>query len=192
MAVPPGSPPRWSCRPPVQGHERIESGFDDRLHLRCRKRRSASRSRERIPRRSSLAVDSTPGAWGLPALVTSAPAGHLLIRHRGGSILRQYVHEVRPRLKPQRAFVRMEPKPGERFEADWGHFDSLDYQGDQRKLYAFALVDGYSRMQYLEFTHSQSFGTFVRRHVHAFQRRTALPVKSGMTTWPPPSPNMMG
>ena len=49
--------------------------------------------------------------------------------------------------KPQRAFVRMEPKPGERFEVDWGHFESLDYQGDQRKLYAFALVDGHSRMQ---------------------------------------------
>ncbi len=27
----------------------------------------------------------------------------------GGSILRHYVHEVRPQLKPQRAFVRMEP-----------------------------------------------------------------------------------
>jgi hypothetical protein len=63
----------------------------------------------------------------------------------------------------------MEPKPGERFEVDWGHFESLDYQGDQRKLYAFALVDGHSRMQYLEFTHSQSFETFVRCHVHAFQ-----------------------
>ena len=45
----------------------------------------------------------------------------------GASILRQYVHEVRPQLKPQRAFVRMEPKPGERFEADWGHFESLRY-----------------------------------------------------------------
>ena len=92
----------------------------------------------------------------------------------GGSILRQYVHEVRPHLKPQRAFVRMEPKPGERFEADWGHFDSLDYQGDQRKLYAFALVDGHSRMQYLEFTHSQSFETFVRCHVHAFQKLNGI------------------
>ena len=87
----------------------------------------------------------------------------------GGSILRQYVHEVRPQLKPQRAFVRMEPKPGERFEADWGHFEWLDYQGDQRKLYAFALVEGHSRMLYLEFTHSQSFETFVRCHIHAFQ-----------------------
>jgi hypothetical protein len=52
----------------------------------------------------------------------------------GGSILRHYVHEVRPQSKPQRAFVRMEPKPGERFEVDWGHFESLGYQGDQRKL----------------------------------------------------------
>src|SRR5260370_27674307 len=68
----------------------------------------------------------------------------------------------------------MEPKPGERFEADWGHFESLDYQGDQRKLYAFALVDGHSRMQYLEFTHSQSFETFVRCHVHAFQKLNGI------------------
>src|SRR5260370_34429430 len=50
----------------------------------------------------------------------------------GGSILRQYVHEVRPQLKPQRAIVRMEPNPRERFEADWGHFESLDYHGYQR------------------------------------------------------------
>jgi transposase len=92
----------------------------------------------------------------------------------GSSILRQYVHEVRPLLKPQRAFVRMEPKPGERFEVDWGHFESLDYQGDQRKLYAFAMVDGHSRMQYLEFTHSQSFETFVRCHIHAFQKLNGI------------------
>jgi len=55
----------------------------------------------------------------------------------------------------------MEPKPGERFEADWGHFEWLDYQGDQRKLYAFALVDG-TADAVSEFTHSQSFETFVR------------------------------
>jgi len=45
---------------------------------------------------------------------------------------------------------------------------SLDYSGDQRKLYAFALVDAHSRMLYVEFTHSQSFDTFVRCHIHAF------------------------
>ena len=63
----------------------------------------------------------------------------------------------------------MEPTPGERFEVDWGHFGSLDYNGAPRKLYAFCLVDGHSRKMYLEFTHSQSFETFVRCHIHAFQ-----------------------
>jgi transposase len=89
--------------------------------------------------------------------------------YRGGhSILREYVHTFRPQLKPNRAFLRMEPPPGERFEVDWGHFGALDYAADKRKLYAFALVEAHSRMLYLEFTHSQSFETFVRCHVHAF------------------------
>jgi transposase len=88
--------------------------------------------------------------------------------HGGHTILREYVHTARPHLKPNRAFLRMEPPPGERFEVDWGHFGVLDYSGDKRKLYAFALVEAHSRMLYLEFTHSQTFETFVRCHVHAF------------------------
>src|ERR1043166_2325891 len=89
--------------------------------------------------------------------------------YRGGhTILRQYVHTARPESKPGRAFLRMEPPPGERFEVDWGHFGVLDYTGDKRKLYAFALVEAHSRMLYVEFTHSQSFETFVRCHRHAF------------------------
>jgi len=84
------------------------------------------------------------------------------------TILREYVRATRPARKPPRAFLRMEPPAGERFEADWGHFGVLDYVGDKRKLYAFALVEAHSRMLYLEFTHSQSFETFARCHVHAF------------------------
>jgi transposase len=86
----------------------------------------------------------------------------------GPTILRDYLHSVRPQSKPSRAFIRMEPAPGERFEVDWGHFGALDYSGDKRKLYAFALVEAHSRMLYLEFTYSQSFETFVRCHMHAF------------------------
>ena len=86
----------------------------------------------------------------------------------GPTILRDYLKQVRPQAKPTRAFLRMEPPPGERFEVDWGHFGALEYGGDKRKLYAFALVEAHSRMLYLEFTHSQSFETFVRCHIHAF------------------------
>jgi len=85
----------------------------------------------------------------------------------GHSIVREYVRNARPQA-PKRAFVRMEPLAGERFEVDWGHFGTLNYSGDSRKLYAFALVDAHSRALYVEFTHSQSFGTFARCHVHAF------------------------
>jgi len=70
----------------------------------------------------------------------------------GHSILREYVRNVRPHIAPKRAFVRMEPLAGERFEVDWGHFGALSYAGDMRKLYAFALVDAHSRMLYVEFT----------------------------------------
>jgi transposase len=86
----------------------------------------------------------------------------------GHTILRDYIHKVRRQPQPQRAFVRLEPEAGERFEVDGGHFGALDYQGDKRKLYAFALVDAHSRMSFLEFTHSQSFETFVRCPIHAF------------------------
>jgi transposase len=85
----------------------------------------------------------------------------------GHSIVRQYVRGARPE-PPKRAFVRMEPPAGERFEVDWGHFGALSYSGDSRKLYAFTLVDAHSRTLYVEFTHSQSFGTFARCHTHAF------------------------
>ena len=40
----------------------------------------------------------------------------------GHTILRDYVHNVRPQPQPKRACVRMEPEAGERFEVDWGHF----------------------------------------------------------------------
>jgi len=105
----------------------------------------------------------------------SAPAGVLDQRLRaagytgGHTILKDYLRAVRPDSTPRRAYVRLEPPPGERFEIDWGHFGSLVYNRHPRKLYAFCLVEAHSRKMFLEFTHSQSFSTFVRCHLHAFQ-----------------------
>jgi transposase len=92
----------------------------------------------------------------------------------GLSILKDYLHAVRTETATQRAYVRMEPGAGERFEIDWGHFGALFYQGHARKLYAFCLVEGHSRKLFVEFTHSQSFETFVRCHIHAFQSMTGI------------------
>jgi len=40
-------------------------------------------------------------------------------------------------------------------QVDWGHFDALSYGATKRKLYALAVIESYSRMLYVQFTHSQ-------------------------------------
>ncbi len=85
------------------------------------------------------------------------------------TILRRYLRTLRKIARVPRAFIRVESSPGDCFEVDWGHFGVLDYQGDKRKLYAFCLVECHSRRLYVEFTHSQSFETFMRCHIHAFR-----------------------
>lgn len=87
----------------------------------------------------------------------------------GETIIKDYLRSLRAESKARRAYVRLEPGPGERFDIDWGHFGSLLYNGAARKLYAFCLVEAHSRKMYLEFTHSQNFETFVRCHIHAFE-----------------------
>src|SRR6185295_5600389 len=63
----------------------------------------------------------------------------------GYTIVKDHLPQVRRERKARRAFVRMEPAAGERFEIDWAHFGSLAYDGTTRKLYAFALVECHSR-----------------------------------------------
>ena len=87
----------------------------------------------------------------------------------GITIVKDYLQAVRAETHARRAYVRVEPGPGERFDVDWGHFGALLYNGNPRKLYVFCLVECHSRKMYLEFTHSQSFETFVRCHIQAFQ-----------------------
>lgn len=86
----------------------------------------------------------------------------------GITIVKDYLRAVRLQSTARRAYMRVEPGAGERFDVDWGHFGALTYNGATRKLYAFCLIDGHSRKMFLEFTHSQSFETFVRCHIHAF------------------------
>src|SRR5215831_18024336 len=87
----------------------------------------------------------------------------------GFTIIKDYLRTLRKNSVARRAYVRVEPAPGERFDVDWGHFGALVYSGATRKLYAFCLIESHSRKMYLEFTHSQTFETFARCHIHAFQ-----------------------
>jgi transposase len=160
----------WSERWPIRKIERhLRMGWHTiKKYLDAPAQGPAQRQRESQldPFKATIAewLEKDPTATAAVIEQRLRPLGY----HGGHSVLRAHIHAVRPQLKPSRAFLRMEPPPGERFELDWGHFGVLDYATDKRKLYAFALVEAHSRMLYLEFTHSQSFETFVRCHVHAF------------------------
>jgi len=71
------------------------------------------------------------------------------------TILRDYLQKLRGPQSSPTPFIRFESDPGKQMQIDWGHFGHLQYQDTKRKLYALAVIEAYSRMFYVEFTHSQ-------------------------------------
>jgi transposase len=72
----------------------------------------------------------------------------------GLGILRKHLRQVRAHKAPKPA-IRFETPPGHQCQIDWGHFGALTYGNTARKLSCLAVVEGHSRLLYLEFTHSQ-------------------------------------
>lgn len=71
------------------------------------------------------------------------------------TIVRDYLQKIRGQIKYREPFIRFESPPGKQMQIDWGHFGHLSYGDTKRKLYALAVIESYSRMSYVEFTHSQ-------------------------------------
>ncbi len=71
------------------------------------------------------------------------------------TIVRDYLRQLRGKKTFAKAYLRIESEPAEQFQIDWGHFGKLDYNETRRRLYALAVVESFSRMIYVEFTHSQ-------------------------------------
>lgn len=71
------------------------------------------------------------------------------------TIVRDLLRKMRGSRKKRRAYIRFESQPGQQMQIDWGHFGCLAYGNTKRKLYALAVIESYSRMLYVEFTHSQ-------------------------------------
>lgn len=71
------------------------------------------------------------------------------------TIVRDYLLQLRGRQSSRRPFIRFESPPAEQMQIDRGHFGHLKYGQTKRKLYALAVIESYSRMLYVQFTHSQ-------------------------------------
>jgi transposase len=78
----------------------------------------------------------------------------------GISILRDRLRHMRPR-GPREAFLTLDFRPGEAMQVDWADF-GFALPGVPRRVSAFVAVLCYSRRLYIEFTVSQTMGTFLR------------------------------
>ncbi len=66
------------------------------------------------------------------------------------------------------AVYRYETDPGKQSQVDFGDFGYIDIDGKHRKLYAFSMILGYSRLRYVEFTTDISTENVIKMHLNAF------------------------
>lgn len=85
----------------------------------------------------------------------------------GLTIVREYVHKVRP--PRQVGFLTLSFLPGECAQVDWGQYGTVTVGSTKRKLSFFVMVLCYSRMMYLEFTVLERMEHFLTCHHNAFR-----------------------
>ena len=104
---------------------------------------------------------------------------HDRLRERGFSgsymAVNRFVHSLEPIIP--KATVRVERKPGEEAQIDFGYTGyMMDPQtGRLRKTWAFVMTLSWSRHQYAEFVFDQKVETWIRLHSHAFEFFQGVP-----------------
>jgi transposase len=83
------------------------------------------------------------------------------------TLLRNFMRPLRPAVATK-ATERFETPPGKQAQVDWGQV-TVDWDGKKKRLYAFVMVLGYSRMMYVEFTEDERLDTLMGCHLRAMQ-----------------------
>ena len=91
-------------------------------------------------------------------------------RHYTGSYsaVYRFVRNLEP--LPPEVTVRVETKPGEEGQVDFGYAGMMidPETGELRKVWAFVMTLSWSRHQYVEFAFDQKVATWLRLHRNAF------------------------
>jgi transposase len=95
------------------------------------------------------------------------------------SVLKAFVHPLRPPAGGHVPVVRYETKPGEQVQFDWGDFP-YEQDGVRRHLYGFTAVLCYSRMRFAIFVKRCDAPTLIRCLMEAFEYFGGLP-KAALT-----------
>lgn len=133
----------------------------------------ATSAEERVPRRSKLDpfkafVIDRLGEFELPATVLLREIKEL--GYQGGiTILKEFVNSCK-REQVRQVIERFETLPGRQAQLDWGECGTIDVDGERKKLYAFVLVLGFSRMLFARFTTSMKQPVLLACLREAFER----------------------
>jgi transposase len=90
------------------------------------------------------------------------------------SILKAFVHPLRPPAAGRHPVVRYETKPGEQLQFDWAEF-VYEQEGVSHKLFGFTAVLSYSRLRFVTFVKRTDAPTLVRCLLAAFDYCGGLP-----------------
>lgn len=91
----------------------------------------------------------------------------------GRTTVRNYLFKIKGR---QNIFVRIETKPGEEGQVDFGYVGlTPDNEGKRRKTWVFCLRLSYSRLDYFEKVYNQRVETFIQCHINAFRFLGGVP-----------------
>jgi len=108
----------------------------------------------------------------LPRLLAMGYKGSL-------SVLKRFVHPLRPPMGGHYPVVRYETKPAEQVQFDWGEF-KYEQDGAPHKLYGFTAILSYSRMRFVTFVKRCDAQTLIRCLMAAFEYFGGLP-KAALT-----------
>lgn len=89
-------------------------------------------------------------------------------------LVKVYVRQQK-RAQRQQATVRFETLPGAQAQADWGQERVVWADGTAETVYSFAMVLGYSRLRYVEYTTRQDLPTLLACHIRAFHYFEGVP-----------------
>nr|WP_275051288.1 IS21 family transposase [Brevibacillus agri] len=154
-----------------------ETGRDRKTIRKWLQKNEPESYRLRKPRVSKL----EPFKWYIRARMAEGCINARIIydeiKERGytgkDTILRDFMKPLRPQFRAK-ATERYETLPGQQAQVDWGHF-RVAYGGKQKRVYAFVMVLGYSRMMYVEFTEDEKLETLMGCHVRAMQYFGGVP-----------------
>ena len=105
--------------------------------------------------------------------VTSAVVLFREVQERGYTgqytVVKDFIRPFRrTQVSASKITARFETAPGEQAQVDFGRYSYLNLEGQQRSIWAFVIVLGWSRALYVEFIRKADTASFIRCHLNAF------------------------